>query len=195
MRVTGGLMCGRRVSVPAGSTVRPTQDRVRESLFASLGGALQGARFLDLFAGSGVVGLEALSRGAAAVTWVESNRRVLSVLRSNVEALGGNVRDIVAADVLQFLRRGVSSEPYSLVFVDPPYGTLAGRGGQHGAPSGDSRRLFDSLSDGGWLSPEGLLVVEVDLREDLEIPEGWSLVVEKRYGRTKILIARQDAGK
>jgi 16S rRNA (guanine966-N2)-methyltransferase len=168
--------------------VRPTQDRVRESLFASLGGSLAGARFLDLYAGSGVVGLEALSRGADRVTWVERDRRVLAVLRRNVGELGGNVRDIVPADAMAFLRRGAGLEPFSLIFADPPYGTFTPSRDRKGRSEDMVSRFFGLIERGEWLAPGGRVIVEVDIREDLEVPPGWGLLAEKRYGRTKILI-------
>lgn len=122
MRVTGGILRGRRIMVP-GNLARPSQDRVREALFSVLGNAVEGAEFLDLFAGTGAVGLEAWSRGAGFVCWVESNRRVLSLLRSNLRLLCGDssTTQIVGADAARFLRKGLAKRRFDIIFADPPY--------------------------------------------------------------------------
>ncbi|MBI3987315.1 MAG: RsmD family RNA methyltransferase, partial [Lentisphaerae bacterium] len=141
MRITGGVLGGRRLRVPSGP-VRPTQDRVREALFSSLAAFIPGARVLDLFAGSGAVGLEALSRGAAFVCWVESNRRVFAVLHENIRTLAGDasarmgpkedagglppgidpaVAGLVLREALDFLSAAPPEAPFDLVFADPPY--------------------------------------------------------------------------
>jgi len=118
-RIIAGSAGGSRLRVPAGSTTRPTSDRAREGLFSSLGD-LAGASVLDLFAGSGAVGLEALSRGAAWVTLVDSDPRAVASIRTNIATLGLAGAQVVAAPVLRHLTGGVA-EPYDVVFLDPPY--------------------------------------------------------------------------
>lgn len=186
MRITAGKLGGRRLRVPAGD-VRPTQDRVREALFSMLAGRTAGARFLDLCAGSGAVGIEAWSRGAALVWFVERNRRVLSVLKSNVATLcpRGDVR-VVAADALSFARR---FEPgrhggFDLVFCDPPYRRTArpprGADGREGP--GWSTKLLAALAEGEVVTDGGRVIVEVQAGAPDELPTGWERLNERRYG-------------
>jgi 16S rRNA (guanine966-N2)-methyltransferase len=131
MRVIGGHDRGRRLRAPRGLGTRPTADRVRETLFDVLGPAVAGARVLDLFAGTGAVGIEALSRGAERVVLVERDQSALRALRANLAAVGAAraAARVVAGDVLQVLPElGVQEGPFDFVFVDPPYATsLAGR--------------------------------------------------------------------
>jgi 16S rRNA (guanine966-N2)-methyltransferase len=124
LRIVGGEYRGRRIDVPARAAVRPTPDRVRETLFNWLGQRLDGAVCLDLFAGSGALGFEAASRGAARVVMVEQDREVLAALRRSREALGAAAVEIVAGDAGAWLARG--DERFDLVFLDPPFGQNAG---------------------------------------------------------------------
>lgn len=122
MRIVGGRWGGRRLKAPPGRGVRPTTDRVREAWMSAVGPALPGARVLDLFAGSGALGLEALSRGASEVVFVERGRDALRVLRENVAALGAGAEStVVADDVFRYLGR--NAELFDLAFADPPYDT------------------------------------------------------------------------
>ena len=122
MRIIAGVARGRRLVAPAGDTVRPTGDRVREALFASLMPHLPGASVLDAFAGSGALGLEARSRGAAEVTFVERDRRSLTALERNVASVGLDAVRIVRGDTLALVRRGgLAGAPFDLVLLDPPY--------------------------------------------------------------------------
>ena len=131
MRIIGGHDRGRRLRAPRGLETRPTADRVRVSLFDVLGPAIAGARVLDLFAGTGAVGIEALSRGAARVVFVERDQAALRALRANLAALGASrgAARVMAGDVLRVLADlSAQEEPFDLVFIDPPYATsLAGR--------------------------------------------------------------------
>src|SRR5262245_43519940 len=131
MRVIGGQDRGRRLRAPRGLATRPTADRVRVTLFDVLGPAIAGARVLDLFAGTGAVGIEALSRGAARVVFVEKDQAALRALRANLAALGASraAARVMAGDVLRVLADlAPHEEPFDLVFIDPPYTTsLAGR--------------------------------------------------------------------
>ncbi len=179
MRVIAGSLGGRRLRAPRGAGTRPTADRVREAVFAMLG-ALEGARVLDLYAGSGALGIEALSRGAASAVFVERHTPALTALRANLEALGllGGEVEIRRAEALAALQTArVRGEAYDLVFLDPPY---------EKAP-----HLTEALSAGvpPLLAPAGRVVVECDRRAPLafELPR----LRERRYGDTLITIHRQ----
>lgn len=174
-RVIAGIAGGRRLSVPVGRDTRPTSDRAREGLFAtvhSLLGDLDGLRVADLFAGSGAVGLEALSRGAAHVLLVESSTRAVKVIRANVAALGMPGAEVVADRVERVLRHQ-PPEPYDLVFADPPY-----------AMAGESvTALLDALRDHGWLADGALVAVERATRgEPVRWPAGYTDSRARRYG-------------
>jgi 16S rRNA (guanine(966)-N(2))-methyltransferase RsmD len=174
MRVIAGRFGGRRLAAPPGTGTRPTSDRVREALFSILGGRVAEARVLDLFAGSGALGLEALSRGAAAVTFVERAPAALRVLRANVEALGAEA-EIVRADALKWLRAASDGAPqYDLVFLDPPYRQAGALGAV----------LSDALP--AVLGPDALVVAESDRRAPLELTI--PTIDERRYGDTLIRI-------
>jgi 16S rRNA (guanine966-N2)-methyltransferase len=173
-RVIAGRYGGRRLKAPAGDATRPTADRVREALFSILGAHVHDARVLDLFAGAGTLGLEALSRGAAQATFVESAPRALEALRANVAALGADA-EIVRADALRWLR-GASggARQYDLVFLDPPYR----RAPDLGAPLSE---LLPAV-----LAPGALVVAESDRRSPLELKI--TATDERRYGDTLIRI-------
>jgi 16S rRNA (guanine966-N2)-methyltransferase len=169
LRIVAGRWGGRRLAAPPGRDTRPTSDRVREALFAILG-PLDGLRVLDLFAGSGALALEALSRGAASATCVERAPAALKALRANAEALSAEVR-IVTGDARAFLRSAAQrGAQYDLVFLDPPYASGFGR----------------DLSLEPVLAADARVVVESDRRapHTLELP----LTDERRYGDTLIRI-------
>ena len=156
-RVIAGAAGGRRLTVPDGRNTRPTSDRAREGLFAtivSMTGSLTGARVLDLYAGSGAVGLEALSRGAEHVLLVESGARAARVIRENIEAIGLPGAEVVTDRVERVLARGpassVNSGRYDIVFADPPY-ALAGE---------EVSGMLMALTDQAWLAPGALVIVE-----------------------------------
>jgi 16S rRNA (guanine966-N2)-methyltransferase len=161
--------------VPTGRDTRPTSDRAREGLFAtvhSLLGDLDGLRAADLFAGSGAVGLEALSRGAAHVLLVESSARAARVIKDNIEALGLPGAELVTDRVERVVRQA-PPEPYDLVFADPPYAVTAEAVIQ----------LLDALRDNGWLAPEALVAVERATRgEPVRWPAGYAESRARRYG-------------
>ena len=174
MRVVAGAYGGRRLVAPPGDATRPTSDRVREALFSVLGESVHGARVLDLFAGSGALGIEALSRGAAAAVFVDRAQPAISAIRANLEALGidADVRRMQARTALRTATdRG---EAYDLVFLDPPYRRAAELG----------RELSEALP--AVLAPGARVVSESDRREPLalELP----LTDERRYGDTVIRI-------
>jgi 16S rRNA (guanine966-N2)-methyltransferase len=187
-RIIGGAAGGRRIATPKGDLTRPTSDRVREALFSALeawAGSLRGLRVLDLYAGSGAIGLEAWSRGAGAVTLVESDRRTAALIASNARALGLRDADVVASSVSSFLV-GTRRAPYDLVFSDPPY------------PLDEEAVARDLalLAANGWLTPDALVVVERASRSPEPVwPAGLALLREKKYGETRLWYAEATSGR
>jgi 16S rRNA (guanine966-N2)-methyltransferase len=174
MRVVAGIHKGRRLSAPRGRSTRPTADRVRESVFNLLG-PVEGARVLDLYAGSGALGIEALSRGAGAATFVDSDARAIAAVRANLERLGVEQGHAVKASVPSFLRSAArAAERWDLVFCDPPY-RLAPRL----AP--ELGKLLPPV-----LEAEARIVCESSHRQPLGL--ALPLVSERRYGDTMIAI-------
>lgn len=167
MRIVAGAWGGRRLRVPRGRSVRPTSDRVREAWMSAAGPELPEARVLDLFAGSGALGLEALSRGAASAVFVERGREALPVLRANIRSLGADESaTVVADDVFRFLER--PGEPFDLAFADPPYGT------------GDAGRLVERFLRRPFART---LWLEHAWREELQLPPH---ARTRRYGDTAL---------
>ena len=185
-RIIGGHAGGRRLQTPKGDLTRPTADRVREALFSALEstlGSLSGLRFLDLYAGSGAVGLEAWSRGAAAVTLVERDRRTAATVRANAAAVGCQAARVVTASVRTVLTETAVDAPYDVVFSDPPYATTGER------VLGDLHALLDR----GWLAPGAVVVVERPTRAgSLAWPEGLAEDRVRSYGETTLWSARAD---
>jgi len=185
-RIVAGTHGGRRLAAPSGPGTRPTSDRVREALFSTLDAMvdLDGARFADLYAGSGAVGLEALSRGAAHVLLVESDFRAARTIRANLAALGaGTAARLVMAKVATVLDGGPDGEPYDVVFADPPYPM----------PDEDVAAMVRALVRGGWLAADAVLVVERSTRTG-PIPqvEGVTEVRGRRYGETTLWYGRRS---
>jgi 16S rRNA (guanine966-N2)-methyltransferase len=168
--VIAGDFKGRRLHAPRGARTRPTADRVREALFSMLGD-VAGARVLDLYAGSGALGIEALSRGAGSAVFVERDARALAALRRNLEAVGVDA-EVRGQDVVRFLAQ--PKGPYDLVFCDPPYD--------------DAPRVAAPLSEAlpAMLGESSRIVTESDKRNPLVLP--LPLVVERAYGDTRIAI-------
>lgn len=182
MRIVAGLAKGRRLAAPATGT-RPTSDRAREAMFNTLDSRmlLEGARVLDLYAGTGAVGLEALSRGASTAVFVENSRQALDVLRKNISTVGlpGAVVDERA---VAFVLGGGPDQPFDLVFADPPYAESA-----HGI-----EQLLLVLSTEGWLTPQAFVVVERSARTPVGNPvSSITPVVEKRYGDSVLWYGRR----
>lgn len=184
-RVIAGEAGGRRLAVPDGRNTRPTSDRAREGLFAtvsSIAGSLAGLRVMDLYAGSGAVGIEALSRGAAHVLLVESAAPALRVIRANIEAVGLAGAEVAADRVERLLARAPAAEPgaataaerrYDVVFADPPYAL----------PGAEVTRVLELLAKHGWLAPEALVVIERATRDgELTWPLGYQPDRARRYG-------------
>ncbi len=172
MRIIAGEAKGRRLVAPHGTNTRPMTDRMRESMFASLGSRTQGAHVLDLYAGSGTLGLEALSRGAADVVFVERNRGALQALRRNIEAvgLGGKA---VGSNVTDYLR--TSSGGFDLAFVDPPYD----------APLASVEHVLGRLD--ALLAGGAEVVVHRRSKEaEPAVPAGWRSVSRRRFGGSEL---------
>ena len=182
MRVVGGRLRGRTLAGPKSSAIRPTADRLRESLFNILVHAyddpITGARALDLFAGTGALGIEALSRGASFTLFVDDGAQACALLRENVTALGlGGVTRIFRRDATK-LGAAHPVEPFSLVFVDPPYG------------QGLADAALVSARDGGWLVPEALIVVEETSKAAFAPPQGFSELERRAYDDTEFVLCR-----
>jgi len=182
VRITGGTLRGRVIRIPGDKArLRPSQDRVREALFSILGECVVGCRFLDLFAGSGAVGLEAASRGAARVTWVERNARSLGLLRRNIAALGCE-GDAIRADAIAFLRRANEGERrFDIAFADPPY-----------ALGGNRDTMERMLALGaGIVDSGGLFVLEQGGSAATGTCARWEPFDRRRYGDTKLTFYRR----
>jgi 16S rRNA (guanine966-N2)-methyltransferase len=180
MRVVGGRLKGRVLSAPASHAIRPTSERLRESIFDILEhrfpGHIEGARVVDLFAGTGALAIEALSRGARFALFVDNGAEARALLRANVEALAlGGMTRIWRADATK-LGAAPAGGPFALAFLDPPYG------------QGLASRALASLIEGGWLEPSALCVVEDAAKVDIAAPIDLAEVDERVYGDTKIAI-------
>jgi len=186
-RIIAGTVRGRRLKTPRGAATRPTSDRVREALFSSLEaelGSVTGLRFLDLYAGSGAVGLEACSRGAGVVTCVEQDRRTAALIRDNARNLGFRAVEVVTAPVRRVLQVPPQT-PYDVVFLDPPYL----------APSTEVVEDLTALVSQHWLAVAALVVAERSVRsEPLPWPTGLAGDRQKRYGETLLWYGHAAAG-
>jgi len=182
MRVVGGRLRSRALAGPKTATVRPTADRLREALFNilthSYGDPVAGARVLDLFAGTGALGIEAISRGAAYALFVDDGVEARALLRDNIESLGlGGVTRIFRRDAAK-LGPAHPVEPFSLVFLDPPYG------------KGLAERALTSAREGGWLTPDALIVVEEASDAGFFAPAGFEEIERRDYGDTQVAFLR-----
>ena len=182
MRVTGGEFCGRVLKVPKSDAIRPTQDRVRQALFNMIQSEVAGSDFLDLFAGSGAVGIEALSRGANTAAFVEASRRHMSVLSENLEMLAvGRRASAFCADAYRWIA-SYSGPGFSLGFADPPYAL----GEERGYAS-----VLAALAERGVIRPGGLFVAEMTSVQKAEETPGWELLRDRTYGKTRLCIWRR----
>jgi 16S rRNA (guanine966-N2)-methyltransferase len=178
VRIIGGAWRSRRIAFPASEGLRPTPDRVRETVFNWLAPYLPGAACLDLFAGSGAFGFEALSRGARRAVLVEKRLEVVAALRHNREQLKAGHADIVHADAVEFLRG--PAEAFDIVFIDPPYA------------SGLLGPCIEALGTGGWLKPGAFIYLEAPEGEAPPLPPGWQLVRSKTAGQVGYHLARNN---
>jgi 16S rRNA (guanine966-N2)-methyltransferase len=189
-RIIAGVHGGRRLSAPAGVQTRPTSDRVREAFFSTLETLvdLHGARFADLYAGSGAVGLEALSRGATSALLVEADARAARVIRDNIVTLraGGSAR-LITGKVAQVVAMPPEGGPFDVVFADPPYAV----------PDDEVTELQRALVDNGWLAPDAVMVLERATRtavrgEPLSWVDGITADRSRRYGETTLWYGRRS---
>jgi 16S rRNA (guanine966-N2)-methyltransferase len=183
MRIVGGTLKGSRLAAPASDRVRPTSDRTREAVFNILthgidGFDIEGARVLDLFAGTGALGLEALSRGARSCLFVDDHAESRALIRRNVETLAlTGVTRIFRRDATR-LGPAERMGPFDLVFADPPYG------------KGLAERALASAREGGWLASGAVVVVEESADAELSAPEGFAEIDRRRYGDTQVVFLR-----
>src|SRR5512135_1705932 len=182
MRVVGGRLRSRPIAGPKSDGLRPTADRLRESVFNILihayGDPVSGARVLDLFAGTGALGIEAVSRGAAYALFVDDGVQARALLRDNIETLGlGGVTRIFRRDATK-LGPVAPLEPFTLAFLDPPYG------------KGLAEQALVSARDGGWLKPAALVVVEEAANAGFKAPEGFEELERRQYDDTELVFLR-----
>ena len=182
MRVVGGNFRGRTIAAPKTQGIRPTADRLRESLFNILahayGDPVPGARVLDLFAGTGALGIEALSRGAAFTLFVDDGAEARALLRENVASFGlGGTSKVFRRDATK-LGPAYPVEPFSLAFLDPPYGKKL------------AEAALASARDGAWLVPDALVVVEEAAKSAFAAPDGFAELERRRYDDTEFVILR-----
>lgn len=184
LRLIGGDWRRRQLQFPAVDGVRPTPDRVRETLFSWLLPQLPGSRCLDLFAGSGALGLEALSRGAVHATFVDQSSRLCRALAQNLALLGASGRaDIHTQACLDFLALG-TAQPYQLIFMDPPYGL------------GLIQPICQSLVQHGWLAPQAMICVEQESTAPTPaVPAGWHLHRHKQAGQVSVFVYQSTGSK
>lgn len=178
MRVVAGEWRGRKLVAPSGQQTRPTADRTRETLFSMLAsrlGSFDGLRVADLYAGSGALGLEALSRGAAHVTFVETDRAALKAIDANVETLGAAARISMRAMSATALPAGPA---FDLILADPPYAAGAGSA------------VAKAVAEAGWLAAGGWMAIETARGDDVPPPAGWSIDATRDVGRARLTILR-----
>jgi 16S rRNA (guanine966-N2)-methyltransferase len=182
MRIVGGRLRGRSLAAPTSQAIRPTADRLRESLFNILvhayGDPITGARVLDLFAGTGALGIEALSRGAAFALFVDERPEARALIRENVAALGlGGLTRIFRRDATR-LGAAHPVGAFSLVFLDPPYG------------QGLAEQALASAREGGWFTPDALIAVEEAAESGFKPPDGFEEMERRRYDQTEFTFLR-----
>ncbi|MBI1774331.1 MAG: 16S rRNA (guanine(966)-N(2))-methyltransferase RsmD [Proteobacteria bacterium] len=186
MKIIAGRFKRRTIEAPPGTDVRPTSGRARQALFNTLahgdwGVGLEGAAVLDAFAGTGALGLEALSRGASHVSFLENDRQALASLRRNIRTLAVEAETtLIAVDAT---RPGRAKAAVDLAFLDPPYGR------------GLAQKALTALGEGGWFKPGALVVVEVAAAEDIDDSEAFRLLEERRYGKAKLVFLAAADGR
>ncbi len=180
LRIIGGEWRGRKLRFPDAPNLRPTPDRVRETVFNWLAPMIHGARCLDLFAGSGALGLEALSRGAAFTTFVDSHKKVTQSLRAHLDLLNcNNKAQVLQLDGVKYLQG--QAEQYDLVFLDPPYHLDF------------MQKVVPLLEDNNWLADNAMLYLEIEKRQSLpELPENWQLLKEKTAGEVNYFLFQRS---
>jgi 16S rRNA (guanine966-N2)-methyltransferase len=183
MRIDAGNHRGVKLAAPEGEDTRPTSDRARQAVFNILAhahDAIRDAKVLDVFAGSGALGLEALSRGAERASFIESDRIAAGCIKQNIAACREQARtQLFIADALRPPRAPASWAPCSLVFLDPPYGR------------GLIPPTLAALEENGWIAPEALVVAEADRKEAIMPPPAFSVLDDRHYGKARILLLRK----
>jgi 16S rRNA (guanine966-N2)-methyltransferase len=174
MRIIAGKFRGKALTSPKDDSIRPTADRVRESVFSilasRLGPSFSGVRVLDLFAGTGALGLEALSRGAASIMFVDTGAEARGLIRDHIEAFGaGGIAKLMRRDATDLGLAG-NIKPFDLIFLDPPYG------------QGLGEQALSSARAGGWIAPGAMIVFEESSSAALDVPEGFVLDDRREYG-------------
>jgi 16S rRNA (guanine966-N2)-methyltransferase len=182
MRIVGGRLRGRALATPKSQAIRPTADRLREAVFNILthayGDPVTGARVLDLFAGTGALGLEAISRGAAFALFIDDDAEARALLRENVATLGlGGATRIFRRDATR-LGEAHPVEPFSLLFLDPPYAKSL------------AEKALASARDGGWLTADALIVVEEAADAGFKTPQGFAEIERRKYDTTEVIFLR-----
>jgi len=178
MRIIAGRAGGIRLAVPQGG-VRPTMDRVKAAMFSSLGGSVTGARILDLFAGSGALGIEALSRGAASVLFVDEDRQSIATIEKNLTKAHFQAR-VRRQEVFDFLKHLSSGQKFQIIFADPPY---------ERTKSGERfiEKLLSNEALPQLLESDGIFVLEKRPGAELTKTKLWAVTREKTYGATQVL--------
>jgi 16S rRNA (guanine966-N2)-methyltransferase len=179
MRIIAGEWRGRKLVAPPGPSPRPTADRTRETLFSMLAsrlGGFDGLRVADLYAGSGALGLEALSRGAAHAIFAENDRAAVKAIEANVEALGAGSRTLIRAMSVAALPK---SEPVDLIFADPPY------------QPGSGTQAASAVAKAGWLAAGGWMAIETHRGDAVTPPDGWEIDTERDVGRARLTLLRR----
>ena len=190
MRIVGGEFRGKKLLLPEDKRIRPTADRTREALFNILahdsdmrgpeGPLPLGARVLDIFAGTGALGLEALSRGAAHVTFMENHPDSLKIIQGNIKTMGLSRRtDIIRRDALT---PGKPGAPYDLILMDPPYA------------KGLAFPCLEALMKNGWLVSGALIVIEISKKEDLILSDDVQIIKDRTYGAARLIFAKHTPG-
>lgn len=174
--ITGGIFKGRRLHAPNNVNIRPTMSFIREAIFSSLGNTMEDSTFLDLYAGFGTVGIEALSRGAKRVTFVEKNRKCVDVIKKNLDILGclGKV-SLYCMSVEDFVK--FSDSVYEIIYLDPPYNL-------------DCSNVIKEILSKGLLANSGIIIWETSVRSNIN-RESLNIVKEKRYGESLVLYIRR----
>ena len=182
LRIIGGEWRGRKLRFPDAPNLRPTPDRVRETVFNWLAPMIGGAQVLDLFAGSGALGLESLSRGAAFTTFVDSHKKVTHVLQQQLELL--NIEDkaeVLSIDGVKFLNLNTQAKSYDLVFLDPPYHLDF------------LQKVVPLLEENNWLKDNAMLYLEIEKRQSLpELPDNWVKLKEKTAGEVNYFLFQRS---
>lgn len=175
MRITAGAVGGRILKVPG--RIRPTQDRVREAYFSKMASMIEGCLFLDLYAGSGSVGIESMSRGAKQAVLVETDRVSFRIIEENISLLGMNSVSAVCSDVFRYLKGG-SGRGFNLIYADPPY--------EFADEGGFAEKILGLIRDGSWLDKDGVFTLERRTGPDPAGIPGWVLMDSRRYGQSQL---------